>query len=425
MLITWVKIIFFALIIESISLMYTVAQKQSGSTQSGSSGTGEGGNSTGPKAPLPAASMPPILDMAQLLQSYVKYETNLLQDVIGNYSSGMRPVKSSDLAAVINFDMKLKKLVKLDIKEQVMVLEVFVLMRWIDPQLAWDSSSYNNTDILKIPIANVWTPDIELYNNARDTSSSSVFHAPVIATSNGSVVWTNPVVFHASCNIDITWFPLDIQICSLTFGSWSYSHKRLKIMEYNKITESMMKEGKMFVSNGVWIIEKITSKISLQNYACCPDAFSQIEYNFHLKRQPTFFLLYLIFPCFAIIALSLLTFVIPPDAGERIGFGVTVILSFSVYLIVISDKLPEKKNVRKIKVKAFNVEETQKEECYDLDQANDEVEKSKKNDKESHTEQWHQISTYLDKLCCKVIVALMTVAPLVVVKILQKQSDKY
>ena len=40
--------------------------------------------------------------------------------------------------------------------------------------------------------------------------------------------------------------------------------------------------------------------------------------------------------------LFLLVFHIPPDSGERMGFGVTILLSITVYLLVISEKLPEK-----------------------------------------------------------------------------------
>ena len=98
----------------------------------------------------------------------------------------------------------------------------------------------------------------------------------------------------------------------------------------------------MFFSNGVWDFVSFSSTTSSRNFSCCREPFSQIEYKFKLQRRPTFFLLYLIFPCIAIVILALLSYVIPPEAGERIGFGVTVILSFSVYLIVISDKLPEK-----------------------------------------------------------------------------------
>ena len=98
----------------------------------------------------------------------------------------------------------------------------------------------------------------------------------------------------------------------------------------------------MFFSNGVWNFVSFSSTTSSRRFSCCSEPFSQIEYKFKLQRRPTFFLLYLIFPCIAIVILALLSYVIPPEAGERIGFGVTVILSFSVYLIVISDKLPEK-----------------------------------------------------------------------------------
>ncbi len=39
--------------------------------------------------------------------------------------------------------------------------------------------------------------------------------------------------------------------------------------------------------------------------------------------------------------LILLVFIIPPSSGERLGLGITVILNMSVYLLVVSDNLPE------------------------------------------------------------------------------------
>lgn len=98
----------------------------------------------------------------------------------------------------------------------------------------------------------------------------------------------------------------------------------------------------MYISNGVWDIVDFYSSVESVKFSCCLESFSEIRYTFKLKRLPQFFLMYLIWPCLAIVGLALLSFVIPPDTGERIGFGVTVILSFSVYLIFISDKLPEK-----------------------------------------------------------------------------------
>ena len=100
----------------------------------------------------------------------------------------------------------------------------------------------------------------------------------------------------------------------------------------------------MHVRSGIWSIVELNSSLKSVKFSCCVEPFSEIRYTLKLRRLPQFFLLYLIFPCIAIIGLALLSFVIPPDGGERVGFGITVILSFSVYLIVISDKLPEKSN---------------------------------------------------------------------------------
>ena len=49
-------------------------------------------------------------------------------------------------------------------------------------------------------------------------------------------------------------------------------------------------------------------------------------------------------PLISLAFLFLLVFHIPHDSGERMGFGVTILLSITVYLLVISEKLPEKSN---------------------------------------------------------------------------------
>ena len=46
------------------------------------------------------------------------------------------------------------------------------------------------------------------------------------------------------------------------------------------------------------------------------------------------------------VFLFLMIFHIPCDNGERMGFGVTILLSITVYLLVISEKLPEKSDDR-------------------------------------------------------------------------------
>ena len=40
-------------------------------------------------------------------------------------------------------------------------------------------------------------------------------------------------------------------------------------------------------------------------------------------------------------SLTVLVFCLPPDSGEKIALGVTVILAFSVFMLAIAEKMPE------------------------------------------------------------------------------------
>lgn len=40
-------------------------------------------------------------------------------------------------------------------------------------------------------------------------------------------------------------------------------------------------------------------------------------------------------------ALTLLVFCLPPDSGEKIAMGITVLLAFSVFVLAIAEKMPE------------------------------------------------------------------------------------
>ena len=60
----------------------------------------------------------------------------------------------------------------------------------------------------------------------------------------GEVLWVPPAIYKSSCIIDVEYFPVrlhktyffqkleikfDEQICSLTFGSWTYNREELKL----------------------------------------------------------------------------------------------------------------------------------------------------------------------------------------------------
>lgn len=77
-------------------------------------------------------------------------------------------------------------------------------------------------------------------------------------------------------------------------------------------------------------------------FDCCTESFSTITYVIHLRRYPLFYFIYIFLPLISQLVLFLIIFQIPPDTGERLGFGITILLNITMYMILISEKLPEK-----------------------------------------------------------------------------------
>ena len=60
----------------------------------------------------------------------------------------------------------------------------------------------------------------------------------------------------------------------------------------------------------------------------------------HIRRRVLYYLFNIIFPCIWLSILSLLGFWLPPDSGEKITLGITVLLAFSVFMLLIAESMP-------------------------------------------------------------------------------------
>lgn len=288
-----------------------------------------------------------ILSLVASASCSYQQEKLLQETLLTDYNKYVRPQKGNDPVQVY-FDMRLKNLVKLDLREQVLVINCFTMLRWTDPQLQWNMSAFNGTDRINMDSSLIWTPDIMLYNTAELTSfqHTDMYKTRPLVFNKGLVVWNSPVTWKISCELDVTWFPVDRQVCNFTFGSNSYSKSQLDLRFWSKpSSKAEIVSSNFLVEGGEWNINSLTSHETNINFICCPEDFSIIRYRIELSRMSLYYFLYIILPLVSLSFLFLLVFHIPHDSGERMGFGVTILLSITVYLLVISEKLPEKSDV--------------------------------------------------------------------------------
>ncbi|KAI3379527.1 hypothetical protein SNEBB_000153, partial [Seison nebaliae] len=262
--------------------------------------------------------------------AHVSDEQRLLYDLFLNYHDVARPVRNATRPVVVEFAFTLVQIIDVDERNQILTTNVWLESNWKEERLIWNPTDYGNIKKLCIPAQKLWLPDIVLYNNAEDYNRG---YMPINAMvrKNGNVFWAPPAKFKSSCHVDITYFPFDNQRCSLRFGSWAYTQAQLDIQ-----TRKIEKSSNDYVTNGEWHLVKTYIK----RYHS--DTTNQVFIDFVLviKRRTLYYWLNVIFPCIWLNFLNLLCFVLPPESGEKVTLSVTVLLSYSVFMLLVAEMMP-------------------------------------------------------------------------------------
>lgn len=76
------------------------------------------------------------------------------------------------------------------------------------------------------------------------------------------------------------------------------------------------------------------------HYDCCPDnPYIDITYSIQIRRRKLYYIVNIVSPCLMLATLTLVTFTIPPDAGEKISFGELVRIIVELVLLINLNKL--------------------------------------------------------------------------------------
>ena len=84
-------------------------------------------------------------------------------------------------------------------------------------------------------------------------------------------------------------------------------------------------------------VEGIQTVYSFPGYNITGDTVNLL---ISMDRNPTFYVVYLLLPALLSAFVSVLVFLLPPDCGERVGLSVTMLLSYSVFLLMVSEFTP-------------------------------------------------------------------------------------
>ena len=158
----------------------------------------------------------------------------------------------------------------------------------------------------------------------------------VLLMHNGSVHWEPGGIFMTTCDIDIRYFPFDEQACLIQIGAWAYSSARMNLTNLSDVV--MTHEFRL---NGEWEVYSSIAEWKETILPCCPDKhYPYVEFTLYLRRRYTFYIMNIILPCTLLSVLVMIVFCLPPDAGEKISLGISVLLAFTVFLLMVAENIP-------------------------------------------------------------------------------------
>ncbi|XP_036442848.1 5-hydroxytryptamine receptor 3A-like [Colossoma macropomum] len=259
------------------------------------------------------------------------------------YRTEVRPVISLQTPTVITLDFYIYGIlgvvsVCVCVRGLYECYNVLCVQSWNVEGLSWDPSECG-TERISLPRTSVWIPDIVINEFMDENKVPATFYVYVNHT--GHV--TDALPFHviSSCNLDIYTFPFDIQNCSYTFNSYLHTMSDVQLSFADAALNVFENSLETLGTNGEWeLIGIIPEKLEVDVNLSLQDQWDGLVFHIVLRRKAAVYVVNLLLPSCFLVALDVFSFLLPLQHVDRSTFKMTLILGYTVFLLLMNDLLP-------------------------------------------------------------------------------------
>ncbi|XP_021341616.1 neuronal acetylcholine receptor subunit alpha-2-like [Mizuhopecten yessoensis] len=253
----------------------------------------------------------------------------LFYNISTGYNKEVRPIADQSDTLTVSINMYLISIKDFDeVSGTMNILAVFTI-NWNDVSLVWNPAAYNGLHDINIGQNNIWLP--KLYNIKASNTFSAISDSDLLVNiaNNGEIIWQPAGFIDVKCSQDVSYFPFDRQTCSIQLAPWGYFQNKVQLQPQK--TEVSLD---FYETNGEWSLDRtITGTYVLSD-------ISLTIFNITISRLPAFHIVNTLMPIYLLLVMNPLVFVLPVDSGERVGFSLTVFLTFTVFITIVNGVLP-------------------------------------------------------------------------------------
>lgn len=269
------------------------------------------------------------------VQGYTLADVQTLHtDLFTSHKKSVMPMKSQLEPLTVSITFYLNSITSFNEVDETMSLMVSSLLIWNDPSLSWNPWSYAGIDQTSVPSENIWIPPIFVANRVdkmEGLGSKTSFYTSVMYT--GDVYYSPGDVIDIACPTDISKFPFDTQRCVVGVLAWG---TRTNTLNFTSAEANAKLD--YFSPNSDWTLQE--HSIIVQEW----HSQSVFQVTLQVKRQPLYYTVMVVIPTLLFAVLNPLVFLLPVESGERVGFSVTLLLSYAIFLTLVTSSVPATSN---------------------------------------------------------------------------------
>ncbi|KAK0043716.1 neuronal acetylcholine receptor subunit alpha-7 [Biomphalaria pfeifferi] len=203
-----------------------------------------------------------------------------------------------------------------------------------DKNLMWEPRHYGGLDRMYFSQQQIWAPTVYIVES--QTKGPTLFNLPTnhLVVPDGTVMFSSSGILETSCSLDMTYFPYDYQSCKFGFGVLDSSKRDINLISDPRGPQ----KASAFVPDGEWNVHGFST--AEHSYGSKNYEFQTLYVIMKLQRRSTYYVLNVIVPAVTVSMLSLITFAVPVESGERLAYALTNLLSLSVYITYIGSIIP-------------------------------------------------------------------------------------
>uniref|UniRef100_A0A915JFP4 Gamma-aminobutyric acid receptor subunit beta n=1 Tax=Romanomermis culicivorax TaxID=13658 RepID=A0A915JFP4_ROMCU len=227
---------------------------------------------------------------------------------------------------------------------------MYLRQTWVDPRLTWRNVPIDEITISVDYMKHIWVPDTFFPNEKKSFFHMATTHNSFLRITNkGRITTSQRLTVTASCGMDLHYFPLDTQTCSLEIESYGYSAEDIVlhwaiIPGKEPVVVDNQTELPTFALKQPLKYDRTIESLTTGDY-------SRLSCKFEFQRTLGFYWIQIYQPSILIVVISWVTFWINRDsAPARVTLGIMTVLTMTTLMSTTNRQMPKVSYVKAVDI---------------------------------------------------------------------------